>query len=455
MKRSVFFLLAGTLALVWTLPTRGVSDEPAAPPNLLIDVSAALLNAVVHQKVDRTEDFADVLLETPTTGVRHTVGDVHAELVPDPKSAAFDVVLSAGSEAHGVGCRAIARLYTTTTAGFEVRSRIRLAADGFHGCRGPASAKAIVCLDGTTDREGDKDSLPALMARAGFKQTKDELEALVSRRTSDEASATQEGELAAALTKAQAKFDKGWAWARRVHLNVGYLHFSTTDTHLQARLRLKSTTLPLPGRAPAAPIGADLGLRVHQSFFNEMARAAFGGKTYNVGEVKALADKLIAPLLRDSRKADAQKDGFKVLEKVLERLTGKPASLTFAKADPVTITFTPETIAIEVHVAKVRLDGKDFPGMRIQAAYAIEHGTEGVQLVRAAAVQLLPENPNAPKKGAVSALLRPVLVALASEILTERMIAVDLPQPARAAAVRADLSDGWLTVAWKLRPARS
>src|SRR5436305_1727111 len=81
----------GVLAILLTAPADG-QIASSGGPNLILDVSASLINSVVRQKVDRVQDVSDVVQGTPVSGISRTIGSVHAELAFDPDRAAIDIV---------------------------------------------------------------------------------------------------------------------------------------------------------------------------------------------------------------------------------------------------------------------------------------------------------------------------------------------------------------------------
>src|SRR5437660_1334882 len=110
--RAVLILLALTLSASSELRAQGEKED--RPPNLLIDVSAGLIQTAVRRPVDRMEPFTDVIVDTPISGVARVVGGVEAELIPDPHRAAIDIVVGGRTYAKSIGTQGHVLLHTYT-----------------------------------------------------------------------------------------------------------------------------------------------------------------------------------------------------------------------------------------------------------------------------------------------------------------------------------------------------
>src|SRR5437879_2272088 len=94
------------LLLLVSPKNQGTADEVLdRKPHLIIDVSAAMVNGAVQRSVDRIEPVEEEIRETPVHGTGRTVGTVRAELVPDARSAAVEVIFQGCVWSRTVGTR--------------------------------------------------------------------------------------------------------------------------------------------------------------------------------------------------------------------------------------------------------------------------------------------------------------------------------------------------------------
>jgi hypothetical protein len=453
MRRLLTSLVVGALALAAAGPARpGGPDGRDGPPNLLLDVSACLVDVAVRRPVDRVAPVDDVILETPVLGSARTVGEAHAELVPDPHCAVLDVVLDGTVYSRGVGYRRFVLLHTATTAPVAARYRVAVGGAAIQSAPGPVYARAFTTLLGVTTRRGETDTLATQLAALGFGQTREEAEAEVADHTAAQLSQQMGDDLALELNKASGAVGGALAKARQLGLDVRCLRLCTTADRLCAGVRIATPGQPAPNPAPAPPADTDLGVRLHQALVNETARQMLGGKKFTPEKLIQEAD-AFAKLNLWEGVAGAD-GGVPLLEKLLKAL-GRPVTLSLARQDPLAVSFTGGKIEVRLHVDKVRLGDTDLPGVRAKAVYRLEGSPEGVRAVRQGPVAVLQ------KDGLAVAAMRPVAEALFGRVLKDRLNLVVPPLPAsgggRAISLRAsgaEARDGWLVLAWKLGAAR-
>lgn len=449
MRRTGFCLLLAALLLTVT-PTPGQVPSHAPPPPrpvvLIVDASAALVDAVLFRRIDRTEPFCDVIKEVPNTGTRRTVGTVHGVLVPDATHGAVEIVFSGITFAEAVGKRPMTQTYTNTVTTVTSSYRVTFDARGLCGARAGAGAGASIRLLDVIDSYGERDSPPVDFVRRGFLRDKGELERIVSRRAAKRAALRQEAEIAEQLPNAGTTL--GLAWARRLGLPIGTLEYETTTAHLEARL-----AAPVPTVAVTVPprlAAGDFSVRVHETLLNDVARTGLGGRTFPFGELQAEAEKLLLPLLRDGRQEKVRLAGMQALAKLLRGLTGKPASVTFAADDPLRFHFSDQGVTVVARLAHIQLDDTALPGLRMQATYRIVNTQSGIALERQGALDVQPEPAAKKSDTLLQAAVRTAVSLVGAEIFRERLDVVALARPDGVTAARADAGRGWLSVTWQL-----
>jgi hypothetical protein len=457
------FLAVSTFVLAGALTAHGGDGAPAkkeaGPPNLVLDISAALVNKAVHRSVDRTEPFEDVILERLVEGIGRTQGTVHAELIPDACRAAVDVVVDGTMTSTEVTCLGFLRLHTFTATPFVARHRVTFEGRGIRSYVGPVQAHAVSSLRCVTDRAGDPYAPGTQLAKLGFCMDKEEAEAEASAHTADRLAERMGADLAVELAKAGPAIAGGLGLYRAAGLDPRDLSFNTTSERMQVQLRFAIPGRPRPALPPPAAGDADLVGRVHQSVLNEMARATLGGKTFSPAELLKVGQAALGQLIRAGRLDPKQQDDGLLMEKLLAGLGKQTVAITLATNDPVRVSFTDKGVKVEVHLAELRLAGVAVPGVTVGAIYGLERSGGKVQGLRQGPVTFRSgagSSASEKKPQQPGATLAPLIQALFAQILPEQLILRDLSMPEPVSglgvlvALRAEARDGWLMVAWKL-----
>ena len=452
----------GRLAALLALALAGIShgQEPHAKPasgmpQLLIDVSEKLLNASVRQKIDRTEPFQELILDSQVTGMRRTIASVRAELSPDPDRGMVWIITQGKACARGLGRQD--HLLTTTDAiiHFEVGQLIAIDGQRISRKRGPLSAEAEVALLGATGLNGDPDTLMAQMAPLGFKRQKRIIEGYTAGITARRVAERFEEELNPMLATLAQNLEQALTVAKSQGLATESLSFSTVPPRLQARLRFAAEDKKSPGLAPRLPDQLDLGVRIHESLVNQAARGSLGGKTLAIDEVASLWRQLTKPLFKGQ-------DGSNQLDKLLAQLQkgmpGNKVTVSFADHDPVVVRFAPEGLNLEVHVRQFTLADIPLGGIRAKVNYRLEKIKSNFSLVRQGPIELRASDDKNPgkKPAALGEPLRGIVVAMAESIFLPRFGLVDLTPPAPLSGIgllspmAAQIQPGWLVLGWKL-----
>jgi hypothetical protein len=444
------------LVLSFVLFGSSRADEPRKTPNLLIDVSAAAMNSLVRREVDRTEPAQDVIQETPVTGKARTIATIRAELISDQHQAALDIVFDGRVYGQTVGTRPHVLIYTSSTTSLEIRQRVVFDAKGIRFCPIPACAQSTITLCDIMSRE-EPDALAIRFAQKAFQKNVHLAEAETAYKSAGRAAKGLEEELTPALSSASKSIGKALKAFRRAGLAMEPLEFQSTPDFLEARLHFDTASENQPATAPLLPSDIDVGLRIHESLVNEVARKALGGKVIDLNKVNDFYDVNTLGLIRDGRKDDLRKNALLNLAKLLGGFTGKSTTIILAQKDPVTVTFTDQGFQLEVHVASIRQDKTIYQGMRVRSVYRFENSRAGVHAVRKEPVQFIALT-DAEKKGeaqpASFLVLREVLFA---EVMKDRLTLAPLPVVAsipglRLEAPRSGARDGWFALAWKLAP---
>src|SRR5262249_14855069 len=150
--------------------------------NVVVDVSARLLNAALAEPVKRVEPVREYLLETDFRGMGWTQAQMRVALVPNDERAALDLVLSGTIYSQLVGTNESSRLYVSALQPFEVRKQLLVDQAGIHGWPSCASVQTISELCGVTDWKRETGNLTAHLARRMFYADKCLAEDIISGR---------------------------------------------------------------------------------------------------------------------------------------------------------------------------------------------------------------------------------------------------------------------------------
>src|SRR5688572_6526045 len=75
-------------------PVAASLQSPMPTRRIVLQLSRELFAPIVDRRVDRISPVTDVILGTRVQGQAHTVGQPRLDLVDDPESAAFVIVLN-------------------------------------------------------------------------------------------------------------------------------------------------------------------------------------------------------------------------------------------------------------------------------------------------------------------------------------------------------------------------
>jgi hypothetical protein len=454
-KAVLLVLMISALSALVLMPCAAdeLGDNPRREPNLLVDVSAATINALVQRTVDRVEPVREIIQDTPVCGIGRTLGTVRAELVPDPHRAAVDVILQACLYSQTVGTRSTILIHTCGTTPLEIRRRVVMDDKGIRLFAGPSYAVSSACLLDVTSTM-DFDCLAIRMTRRGFENNRPAAEAESACKAAARARQRLDEELTPTLTSASETLGRELLGLRRAGLSLEALDFSTTASLVQGRARF--ATLGRPQPVPVSlPPDIDLAVRIHESVANEAAQNVFGGRSFPVSGVSKVYQELTGGLILDGRKAADIKADLKMMEKVLADLAGKPVTINLPKTNPLIVKFADQGFSLETHIASIRQGKVDYAGLRAKAAYRLENARDGVHAVRKGPVQFTPEPPQPGQKLAkLTPEFQILLETLMAEFVKERVTLAALPMPAalssRLDPPRAYARNGWFALTWKL-----
>jgi hypothetical protein len=419
-------------------------------PNLIAEVSAAIVGAGIVGPVDDTMPVRDCILGTTLFGTAHTVGQTTVELSPSSRSAVIDTLLSGSSDSATIGYHGPVTVHSSAKTTFDARKRLSLDATGFSAS--PATSHAATSSQiqsiQTDKRLGKRIIENAAWNRAG--KQKGQAEAIASQHAEQRLDKRINDQAGETLAKANQSYnDKFRRPFTERKLFPQQLDFSTTEKVLRVvGLQAGNSRLAAPVAAPPVVEGADMSVCVHESMVNNLAADALAGRTVHEEKLQSLAIEMLGHL-PDRMKGDDD---------------GLPWAITFARRQPISVVFADDGFQVTIRGAKY-IKGQDaHPGMDVSASYKIEKSAEGFKAVRQGSIQVFPPDfvPGSGEKvDAHRQIIRTLLEKRFAKVFELELIGEGLVLPGKWESagklipIQVTSQNGWLVIAWKRSPAAS
>jgi hypothetical protein len=332
MRRTV----AGLLAALMIAPATQAADGP----NLLVEISRAVISAAAGDSRDRPEVVNDDINGTRVTGTGQSHADITVDLVPSPHRIAFDLVLSGTARTKTIGHAGVVDVLTNGFTQFVGRKRINMDLERFD-CQ-PASVRVRMDtqLAGVgTGFAGPLDRVVTGIAARVYYQEQDENNREAARMTERSIATEFDRDAGRQVADAFGTYLRQRADLRRRGLWPQSLRMYTTSDELCIRGRLSDDNFRLVSAGDAVPpptiLGRpDVALRIHQSLFNNAAARQFGGRTVTGDELDRTFTTVLGP---------QNPGGGRLETEEKEQFT-----VTFA-AEPVTVEFAGGYVRATIH----------------------------------------------------------------------------------------------------------
>ncbi|MBN2474184.1 MAG: hypothetical protein JXB62_06235 [Pirellulales bacterium] len=412
-----------------------------ARPNLMVQVSEAVVAAGIAGPVDDTAPIRDVILGTTICGTGHTIGETRVELVADAERAAMDVIFLGTTESDNVGYNGPARIYSHGTTVFDARKRLWIDTEGLRSLPAESHATTRTKIDRIRAKRSSRLVEQIAWQRACKQKTTAEqiasrhAEQRVNRRVN-----AQGAEMMNRVNRAMAeKFRRP---LRQRRLFPERLDFSTTGDFLHVvALQAGPTELAAPTAPPSLTGEPDLSVRLHESLINNLASDALSGMTLREEAFQAAVVEILGEL-PERLAADEDQE---------------PWGITFARHRPISVTFDDGRFSITLRGQRYYKAGKPHPGMEVTAVYQIARGPQGLKAVRQGELQILPPGFTAGKSrlSPGQIVIQTLLERRFGRIFQEELIGEGLVLPGKwrkmgeMEPVELLCKDGWLAVAWK------
>ncbi len=420
--------------------------EQFALPNVCVRISGRFLDAALGGPVEETGPVEDVILDTTIRGTDHTRGQATVELVPSLGAGELDLVFRGTTETDATGYSPGATVLSTSITRVGVRKR--LWTDGRRVTALPAQAAAVVqtTLHSVNPARGGWRAQQEAWRRA--EAQRDTSDRIAEDHARQRASARMDLEVGRQLETLNRWLDR-WcggldergAWPRsvRAYTTAHALHW----TAIQAPRSLLAAPLP----PPAAAGQADLVLQIHESAINNTAAQVLAGMVLREDRLMAWLAEAFGPLAPNlPPPAEAE-----------------PWTVQLAQPWPLSARFDGQQWALTLRADRFAAEGRQFHNLDITCTYQIEPAGLGWQAVRQGELKVYPRG-FVPGQGqqlsARQQALRNILQRRIGRLFEERWTPGDLTLSApwnRAGPlelVHWDTRHGWMTLAWRCKPAK-
>jgi hypothetical protein len=405
-------------------------------PNLLGEVSPAVLGAGIVEAVDDTTAIRDCILGTDIYGTAHTVGQTIIELPTDPNLGVIDTLFSGTTTSENVGYHGPVTIHSNATTTLSARKRLWINSGGLSSYSSASTATTEVQI---CDIQSNKDR--AMIERMAWKRAdkqKSDAEYIASRHAEERLNERIDQQAAKSLDRAnQAYVDKFHRPFTERKLFPQELRFSTTERGISVLgVQAGEGKLAAPAAPPPVVEGAEMSLRIHESMINNLAFDALAGRTVYEEKVQAAVTDALGHL-PEKMKGDED---------------GKPWAITFAPRQPISVTFADDGFEITIRGERFIKGNDHVAKMNISAVYKIEKTEHGFKAVRQGNVKVAP--PGA-KKGGVQVGAAVLLKKRFEKIFQPEILGegFELPGKWKAAGkmlpIQVLCRDGWLVIGWK------
>lgn len=343
-------------------------------PNLFAAISAGTAAAGVSDAVNETMPICDSILGAMVSGSGHSTGQINGELPHAPGFGVVDATYLGYTRSNTVASRGPARVYSQGLTGIGTRKRLWIDENGVFSLPAVSNATTSTTICDIQLSRGGR-----LIERLAWKkacQQQPQAEAVAARHAEGLANQRADQRAAGQVAEGNVNFQKKLRQPLlERHLFPRLCRFNTDPAAIRLTA-LEADDAQLG--APTAPVplveSADLGLQVHETMANNLASGALAGMTV--------------------REATFQSALVELLGKVPDRLKPaqdkEPVSIAFARRQPISVTFSDNTIRATMHGRRFFKGDEAYPGMDVSVVYKVFQADRGFKLVRQGDIHIVP-----------------------------------------------------------------
>ena len=420
-----------------------------AKPNFYASASKRLIAPGIDDEVNEPVDFYDTILKTRVHSQGTMLGETTLGLVPSdacaPSGAVLEVQLAGTSTTQNRGRRGPVRIYSDSTTQITATKLITIDADGLSTTPANAQIDTLTHIRSICTDNGCK--LIENIAWKKARQSKRQAEAIASRRAERRVSRQVDEKADSTIAKANVDYRKQFKLPL-LHRKLfpAKLDFSTTTDRLKiVALQHGLAQFAAWSDPPEVDeVQTDASVRIHESVINNSTWTFLSGRTFAEEEFLSLV---------------ADLSGGEVPEQFQPDKDQEPWAVTFAKENPIRVTFHDDQIRIEIHATSFTKGDTEYTAMNIAATYKIEPKNGEFVLTRLGDLEVFPPGFESEQRklSVREQTLRKLLQKRFGKIFEPKWTARDaVPLPERWKAAgslhlnRWNAEGGWMTLTWKL-----
>ena len=413
-------------------------------PNLYVDIDEDVINACLAENVDETEPIQDCILGTSIQGTAHTVGQASAKLAESDRFSVIDTYLAAKAYSNTVGRHGPVCIYSNGTTCIGAIKRLWVDETGLFSF--PASSNAV-----TTTSINDIQSIKGrqFIERIAWRKAGKQLpqaECVASRHAEARVNERIDQRAAKSLEEANEKFQKKIRTPLvERKLFPEDVKFTSGEQAMHVRSVQAGTSLIAAPNQPPQSEKGDMTVRIHESLINNYALDALGGITIH----QERAEKAIIDIFGE------------LPEKMKTDQSEEPWGITFAKKQPVTVTFADDGFKVTIHGDRYYKGDAPHEAMDVTAIYKIEKTAAGFKAVRQGDLQIFPPGYDITGGKQLSAKTTATRHLLEKrfekffepELVPQSFVMKDkLEKAGKFEPTQCLCRDGWLVLTWKRVP---
>jgi hypothetical protein len=338
-----------------------------ASPNAVVSISAEVISVWSVESIVRDRPVSRAEGDQYTFGVSHLEGHAAAYPVPGESGAGkLEMRFSGVLQTRTTTVQDKVRVQSHGGGPITARKPITLTAEGMVGHPTCSHAKYNNCVDciSTKIKGPVGDAVVTKLAGGYIERNEAEIEADAARDAEREFNREFDEEFAPEIRDA----NRGLADFRlpllRQDLHPRRFDFGTTSVHLEAVLLADRLGGPAAaGDPPQLTPGWALGVRLHESFINNLGHGALAGRLYSIEELETLVEDALAKLGLENE-ADERGD---------DEIPPGDVGIEFDDAAPVQVQFSRNVATITLRGKRYVYQDDAYPPMNIIIRYRLEN----------------------------------------------------------------------------------
>jgi hypothetical protein len=459
-KRRVLVILGFTLpfwmlvACICAVPVQAQeTSEPelkvepvtqANYPNVLIDVSSRFVSAGISVPLNSCDPITDCIVGASISGQGQTIGNMTASLAHHPNHAAIQLNVKGNTFTSTVGTKDRVKFRSKGVIPFAAQRTLMFDKYGFtasitSGCASSDNRPQCVTAP--------RSKLVRRIAWRQLQNSKNQADQEIAQHTGPQVRKQLQDDSQKVIDEANAAY---YTHFRQPLEEIGrfpqHLNFATANNKLKIiLLKAAEGQVGADVPAPAFDLQHDIGLRIHESAFNNFAESLLGGHTLTDEELRTDVAKFLTLIKHKEYEPVEESDDW---------------SVTFPDQKPITAEFRDGHYQLVISGEKWTSGGWEVDALDVTVTYKIQQTDAGVKLVRDGDIKIEPPQPLPLAQRAKMAIAKRVMARKFNHLFPEEIEAKGLVVPGPWAKVGAMhvakivATEGWMEVSW-LMPQQS